>query len=136
MPLLARWHVRLAFVWLLAGLVLWTALAWTPSPGASLALARPAALHCITVGFLTQVVFGVAGWLLPRPRAQAAAGVGPALDVVVLVALNAGLVLRVLAEPRWLFARGAAECVAAGAVLQCVAALAFVVRAWPRVRGK
>lgn len=97
----------------------------------SVALLRPAWIHLITVGWLTQLIFGVALWLFPRPGGHADPA-GPELWIC-YVALNAGLLLRVASEA------GPALGITVGllpasAALQFVAVLIFVFHAWPRVR--
>lgn len=135
MPVVSSRLIRASLVWLIAG----AATALVPTAGPALgwpaaALLRPTAWHLLAVGWLTQLAFGVAWWLLPRPR-------GPASDapaVHALVTLNAGLLLRCLAEPARALALpgpwGAMLSVAA--VLHAWAATAFVVGAWPRTRPR
>lgn len=98
----------------------------------SVALLRPAWIHLITVGWLTQLIFGVALWLFPRPDGHADPD-GSELWIC-YGALNAGLLLRVAGEA------GPALGLAVGllpiaATLQLVAVLIFVFHAWPRVKG-
>lgn len=98
----------------------------------SVALLRPAWIHLITVGWLTQLIFGVALWLFPRPDGHADPR-GAELWVC-YGALNVGLLLRVAGEAGpALGAPGAV--LPASATLQLVAVLVFVFHAWPRVRG-
>lgn len=97
----------------------------------SVALLRPAWIHLITVGWLTQLIFGVALWLFPRPDGHSDPG---GADLWLCYgALNAGLLLRVASEA------GPAVGVSVGflplsATLQFVAVLVFVFHVWPRVR--
>lgn len=97
----------------------------------SVALLRPAWIHLITVGWLTQLIFGVALWLFPRPEGHSDPG-GADLWLC-YAALNAGLLLRVASEA------GPAVGVSVGflplsATLQFVAVIVFVFHVWPRVR--
>lgn len=98
---------------------------------------QPTALHLIVVGWLTQLIFGIALWMFPpwsreQPR-------GPeALGWACYGLLNAGLLLRLVGEPLngyrpaplfgWLLV--------GSAVLQLGAVWLFVALAWRRVRGK
>ncbi len=70
MPLLTRWYLRSG----LAGVVLAPAAgvfeAWPRGRSAPVLLLRPAAVHMLVVGWLTQVVFGVAHWMFPPPRGE------------------------------------------------------------------
>jgi hypothetical protein len=98
---------------------------------------QPTALHLIVVGWLTQLIFGVAIWMFPpwskeQPRGPSALGWS------CYGLLNTGLLLRLLAEPLnsyrptptlgWLLALSAA--------LQVVAVWLFVLLVWSRVRAK
>lgn len=139
MPRASRWLVRTALAWLLAGLVL-LVLRSLPASGpaaAWLGAAGPAALHALTVGWLTQLAFGVAHWMFPRHPA----GPQPRAEGQMMASwacLNGGLVARLVAEPGVLLGAGGSwqvVLVAAG-VLQLAAAVLFVVNAWPRVRTR
>ncbi len=137
MPRLTRWFLRAGLLYLVAALALGVAQRWPGRGPAILAATWPVYIHALVVGWLTQLVFGVAWWMFPRapgprPRGSARAG------WIVFVALNAGLLLRLGAEPaaavhsstaiRW--------ALAAAAVLQLLAGWLFVVSIWPRVRGR
>lgn len=131
MPSLSRVAVRLALAWLVLGLAGMTAGELSSSRTAG--LIAPTWLHALVVGWLTQLVFGVGWWLLPRPPAVRRAPWAP-LAWGVVATLNAGLVLRVLAEP-WARAGGGAVpalILPAAAALQLAAAVGFAVIAWRR----
>ena len=93
---LSRAFIRAAFAWLVLGLALRAAAAWPG--GALLSALEPAALHALVLGWLSQLAFGVAWWMFPRPR-----GAPPTPDAAAgwtgFAALNAGLLLRLVAEP-------------------------------------
>ena len=122
MPLLSRLLIKTAFVHLFAGLVL--GVVWS----------HPAVFHLLTVGWLTQLIFGVAYWLFPRHSKEAPFGrhrlIGAAWGL-----LNVGLILRVAAEPlaHETFWGGV---LVASAAFQAAASLLFVVYFWSRVRTK
>ena len=97
----------------------------------SVALLRPAWIHLITVGWLTQLVFGVALWLFPRPRDHADPD---GTDLWLCYgALNAGLLLRVASEAGPALGLST-DFLPLSAALQFVAVLVFVFHVWPRVR--
>jgi hypothetical protein len=95
----------------------------------------PTYVHLLVVGWLTEVIFGVAYWLFPRSDR-----LRPALSEHLAWAaygfLNTGLLLRIAAEPataldpatpaRWLLPLAA--------LLQLAGACTFVAMIWPRVR--
>ena len=62
MPTISRWFVRSALASLLLGLGLGAASGWWGGAG----LLAPTVLHLLVVGWLTQMVFGVAFWLFPK----------------------------------------------------------------------
>lgn len=102
-------------------------------PGAPSALWLPQ-LHLLTVGWLTQLIFGVAFWLFPSP----APGTQPSARLVwsAYGALNGGLLLRLGCEPAF-FAEVVQEWgLVTSAILQWSASLLLVVHFWGRVRTK
>ncbi len=68
MPLLTRWFLKTSFVYLGIALAAGVLLAGQPLWGlpASLAALFPGYLHLLTVGWLTQLIFGVAYWMFPK----------------------------------------------------------------------
>lgn len=139
MPLLTRWFIKSALVYLAAALLLALGLALTPLvelPRFFTTLS-PVYFHLFMVGWVTQMIFGVIYWMFPiitrkRPRGNETAAWSS------FVLLNGGLLLRVVAEPLnsvqpnsiwgWLLV--------ASALLQWVAAVLFVSIAWQRVKPK
>ncbi|MEE8062509.1 MAG: hypothetical protein V3T16_11800 [Gemmatimonadales bacterium] len=72
MPLPARLFIRFAMGYMLLGLLAGIALALDPA----LRTFWPTYLHLITVGWLTQLIFGVAFWLFPRASQARSRGAG------------------------------------------------------------
>jgi hypothetical protein len=108
----------------------------TPTTGdPALAAFGPTQLHLFTVGWITQVIFGVAYWMFPRYSAAQPRGSEP-LGWAAFALLNAGLLLRIAGEPLYRLGRPAGAMLVASAVLQLLAGWAFVVNTWPRVRGR
>lgn len=136
MPTLTRWFVKSGLLCLLAGLLLAVLMQW-PVIGAApwLRAAWPTYLHLLVVGWLTQLIFGVAYWLFPRYSAERPRG-SERLGWVSFVLLNAGLLLRIAGEPRAVLGGEAATVLTASAVAQLCAAMAFVVNTWPRIRER
>jgi hypothetical protein len=102
-----------------------------------LAYLQPTALHLIVVGWLTQLIFGVALWMFPvwsreQPR-------GPEGFIWACYGLlNAGLLLRLMAEPLNAYGPTAAlgALLVASSIMQVAAVLIFIGLIWPRVRPK
>lgn len=139
MPPLTRALVRAALCWLAGAFVLLGLVAAGPAlralgPVGALA---PAATHALVAGFTAQMIFGVALWMFPRPRPEDGAA-RRALGWAMFACLNAGLLMRMVAEPLMLFVGTPAwgRVLVLSALLQWLAAVAFVVLAWRRVRGR
>ena len=134
MPPLTRWFLRSAIVCLLAGLALGVFTAG--ATGAAAAAAQPLAVHLLVVGWATQMIFGVAFWMFPRPGG---AGFGdPRPGWTAFASLNIGLLLRAAAEPAaQLGAAGAftALALAVSAASQLAAVLLFAGIMWRRIAG-
>ncbi|MBP6669342.1 MAG: hypothetical protein KA180_07830 [Gemmatimonadales bacterium] len=136
MPPLSRAFVKAGFVALLLALIgellqVRPASLWPALPRAALHLT---ALHLLTVGWLLQLITGVAYWMFPRhrtdpPRGRAAPGwTGWAL-------LNTGLLCRVVGESWQVGWNGPAWPLQLSAALQLVAVLLLVRLLWPRIRA-
>lgn len=137
MPTLSRWCVRAALAYLVAGMAMgsWM-LIIQARKGHGLGAPWPALhAHLLLVGFLLLLVFGVAFWMFPKVAGQRT---GRDVGWVAFALLNAGLLLRVLAEPLADSGRGARAwnvLLAGAALLPTLAVVAFAVAIWPRVRG-
>ncbi len=135
MPTLSRIIIKTALGYLVVALMIGMLL--TP-PGLhtfpELATAAPSQVHLLVVGWLSQLIFGVAHWLFPRYSRERPHGSVP-LAWAGYAMLNSGLLLRLASEP---FAAdaGFAWAVILSAFLQWAGCLAFVVHLWPRVKVK
>lgn len=129
MPTVTRWALRTALgcaaVTMLAGVLL----AWPGAP----TLPYPTYLHLFTVGWLSNLIFGVAHWMFPRASAERPRG-----DVRLAWGgwgmLNTGLLLRVIGEA--MAPRGASMWLLVAALLQLLAVWTWVAHLWPRVRER
>lgn len=136
MPTQARWLIKTALLYLAVALALGVVRAGQAAgvvPGTASTLWLPQ-LHFLTVGWLTQLIFGVAFWLFPSPR-----GAGEASSRAVWLAyaaLNLGLLLRLGCEPDLLPKAPRAWGLGASAALQWAASLLMVGHLWGRVRSK
>jgi len=141
MPPLSRWFVKAALLHfaLAVSLLGWLQTSFGPA-GALAAGLRLAALHLLVVGWVSQLIVGVAHWMFPPlPRDRRHRRGHPLPPTLAFGLLNAGLLLRLVAEPA--LRSGAARgpwpwLLASSAAAQWLAVLLLVVHLWPRVRGR
>lgn len=91
--------------------------------------------HLLLVGFLLLLIFGIAFWMFPRVGGQR---IRPEMGWISFALVNAGILLRLLAEPLSDGARGPAAwrtLLGIAAVLPVLGAVAFALAIWPRVRA-
>ncbi len=99
------------------------------------AVVYPTWLHLLVVGWITQVIFGVAYWMFPRYSAERPRG-SERLGWVTLASLNIGLLLRAAGEPLHALGQSTGGVLAASALLQLLAGWGFVVNTWPRIKER
>jgi len=97
----------------------------------------PVYFHLFMVGWVTQLIIGVAYWMFPKYTKAQPRG-SDALAWSVYGLLNSGLILRAVAEPvqsmqptplwGWMLVLAA--------LLQWVGGVIFVVNTWPRVKER
>jgi hypothetical protein len=135
MPPLTRWLLRAALLHLVAALALGLARAWPGLAGTARAAAlAPVAVHLLMVGWVTQMIVGVAYWMFPRPSPGRSHG--PAwLGWVAFAGLNGGVLLRAVAEPAVALGGAGAgrSLLVVASALQLAGVLAAVALLWPRL---
>lgn len=123
MPTLSVWTVRAALLWLaIASLTGACILARGSLGHPELALWIPKHAEMMLVGWMVQLAFGVAHWILPRPATLGGKGPDAFVGLAVLI-LNSGLVVTL------------AGSLLAGRSLEAMAVLLFAVQAVPRIRA-
>jgi hypothetical protein len=139
MTTIIRTYIKTALSYALVGTLLSTVwliqLAWPIHP--LLAFLQPTALHLLVVGWLTQLIIGIAIWLFPPWSKQQPRG-PESLAWLCYGVLNGGLLVRLVAEPLngyhptallgWLLV--------SSAVMQVGALWLFIYLVWGRVRAK
>ncbi len=139
MPILTRLFIKTSFLYLIAALFIGVALVgrsvWQLP--AWLAGLSPVYFHLLMVGWVTQLIFGVAYWMLPKYTQKQPHGFDGVWWATFWL-LNLGVLMRVVAEPfriaspaplwGWLLA--------ASAVMQWLAGIGFVFNAWLRVKER
>ena len=137
MPTVTRVAIRLALLQLVLAMALWTGLPLVaPHTDIPVMVAARAAWHLLAVGWLTQLIFGVAFWLFPTHKTEPKRG-RPEVAWAGIVLLNAGLFLRLVGEPAGALSAGWAQpALVLYALCQVFAVILWVALLWPRVRGK
>ena len=139
MPRLTRWFIKSALLYFALSMLVGVAVsaqgvARLPPVVAAL---MPVYVHLFMVGWVTQMILGVAHWMFPRVPKESADR-AQRLALVTYVTLNVGLLVRAFAEPAFALRPGPvwAGMLILSAGLQWISALAFVATAWPRVRQR
>ncbi|MBV6400525.1 MAG: hypothetical protein CNIPEHKO_00817 [Anaerolineales bacterium] len=135
MPTLTRWFLKAALLYLLFALVAGILLALplrNPLTGFF-----PAYFHMLTFGWLTQLIFGVAFWMFPKFNLAKPRG-HEWLGWATFITFNAGLVLRIVAEPINAATPSALTgwTLVASALLQWLAGVGFAINTWTRVKER
>ncbi len=136
MPTLARYTIKTALVHLALALLIGLALAAQPVFGLPLWIARlrPVFLHLLIVGWLTQLIIGVAHWMFPKYTKEHPRG-DLRLGWAVYWLLNLGLGLRALGEVLEPGSPGGGL-LALSALFQVSAGWLFIASIWPRVKER
>ena len=150
MPLTSRTFVKASILYLCLGAALGALLLinrWVPLEPRIAAL-KSSHVQVLIVGWLTQLIMGVAWWLFPPlriglrsdgtppvRRGQQQRGSEP-LFWVTFVCLNIGVLLWAIGEPLWSLTRIGVFGFLAGisGLFLAVACLAFVLNMWGRIR--
>ncbi len=139
MPLHARLHIKAGLVFFAAALALGVVMAAQPvfNLNPMLASLRPVFLHMLTVGWITQIIIGVAYWMFPKMTKQVPRG-STRIAWWVFLLLNIGLILRVFGETLLVYQPGMVWGVmlAISALLQVGAAWLFIANTWTRVKER
>jgi hypothetical protein len=139
MPLLTRWAIRAAMLYLLAGLIA-GALYWLNNAASfwkPLTALNPVYIHLLVVGWLTQLIYGVIYWMFPIISQTNMRG-DSMQAWAAFATLNIGLLLRAVAEPwRVLDPNSINQAgIILSAIFQVAAGYLIVLVCWPRVREK
>ncbi|MEK7278695.1 MAG: hypothetical protein AAB427_15195 [Chloroflexota bacterium] len=137
MPPLTRWFVKSALVCFIAALLVGVSIAARALfnlPPVISAL-QPVYFHLLMVGWITQLIFGVAFWMFPKFSREQPRG-SERLGWATFALLNGGLLLRVVGEPLAATQAGIGWLIALSAVLQWLAGMAFVINSWARVKER
>lgn len=141
MPVVTRWYLKTALVYLILALSVGVLLAAQQQWGLNLPYSGifPVYTHLLVVGWLTLLILGVAYWMFPKYSTALPRG-SETLGWTSYILLNVGLALRVICEPANSLSAAPGSLwgillVVAG-ILQWLGGLAFVANTWARVKEK
>ena len=131
MPVLSRWFIRASLIYLGSGLTLGGLLLANKGLGFYPPIWRwlPAHIEFLFLGWMVQVVLGVAYWILPRRAGRASHG-NERLALLAFVLINLGIWL-VVAQSIFLLP-GLSF---AGRILESLGAVLFLVAVWQRIKS-
>lgn len=137
MPLITRWFIKASLLYLVISLGIAVRLA-VEAGGAQYTVGLSAVFfHFFLVGWVTQMIIGVAYWLLPKYSREQPRRSEP-LAWAIFWLLNIGLILRGMAEPNFIDRqeqyRGYLLMVSA--IVQWLAGLFFIINSWGRVKER
>ncbi len=139
MPRLARWFIKAGLLYFVLALmtgVLYQARTEIDFPSWVNTL-NPVYIHLLAVGWITQLIIGVAYWMFPKFTKTQPRG-SEILGWAAFILLNIGLILRIISEPR-VTTRSEPDLgwvLAVSAVLQTAAGWLFVINTWSRVKER
>ena len=139
MPRLTRCFIKTALIYLALSLMLGALLAARAAFDlpAEFAPLSPVFFHTFMVGWVTQLIFGMLFWMLPKYSRELPRG-REKLAWAAYWLINCGLVLRIIGEPlvalrsEW----GLGWLLGVSALLQLSGGWAFIFNAWPRVKER
>ena len=139
MPKLSRYFIKTALAYFIGAVLLGTLILAQPVLNLSpqILLLRPVYIHWLTIGWLTQLIMGMAYWMFPKYSKELPRG-NEKIGWTSYLLLNLGLILRSLGEPAlplfpdvnlgWMLALAA--------VLLLLGAWAFIIIIWQRVKER
>ncbi|PJF29868.1 MAG: hypothetical protein CUN52_06205 [Phototrophicales bacterium] len=139
MPTLTRYHIKMGLMYFLLSLFMGVILVAQPIFNLSIDVwtLRPVFFHFLVVGWITQIIIGVAHWMFPKRSKEQPRG-NLVLGWMVFICLNIGLVFRGFAEPLFFIYPESiwGWTLVLSAVLQVVAGWLFVFNIWGRVKER
>ena len=125
MPFLARLFVRTSFIFLIIGLFLMILSNKFPS-------LFPASIHSITLGWITNMIFGVSFWMFPRVSRENLYG-NTKIVFLSFALLNAGNFTRIISEP-FIYKNILKILFVLSLTLQFLGCLTFSIYIWKRIK--
>jgi heme/copper-type cytochrome/quinol oxidase subunit 1 len=137
MPPLTRTFIKTALIYFVAALLIGVLLLARSAIDLPVEIASlsPIYFHLLMVGWVTQLIFGMLFWMLPKYSKDKPRG-NERLVWAAYILINVGLVLRIIGEPivsikpEW----GFGWLLMLSALLQLIGGWSFLVNAWSRVK--
>lgn len=139
MPKICRYYIKAGMLYFVLAFAVGLIMALHPFvpliPNA--AALRPVFFHMVMIGWISQLIIGVAIWMFPKYTRDMPRG-NDRLSWAVFVTLNSGLALRVVFEPLAAFNPGGdfGLLLTVSAALQLAAGWMFVLNTWGRVKER
>lgn len=134
MPDHSRWMIKAGIIWLVisVGMGLLGTVAEAGYFNWLDANFRMAVWHTLTVGWLTQLIFGVSLWMFPGVRKRSRQKDAQSnVEWIIFGLLNFGVALRLITQPNSM-----EEGVALAGLAQWSAMILYAVRVWPSTKSK
>jgi hypothetical protein len=139
MPTLSRWFIKIGLLYFIVSLLLGALMMAQPALGwsAQIQVLRPVYLHFLFIGWVTQIIMGVAYWMFPKYSREHPRG-SEKLGWAVLILLNIGLVLRAVGEPAVLLAPelGMNWTLVVASFCLLLAGWGFIANTWGRIKER
>lgn len=139
MPTLTRIFIKTGMIYFLLAMVVGVALAAPTlfSLPTAVAALRPVYFHLFMVGWVLQLIIGIAYWMFPKLSKERPRG-SEALGWLVYACLNIGLAFRAIGEVLVALRPGPdiGWTLALAAVLQLIGGWGFIVNTWLRVKER
>ncbi|HSM55912.1 MAG TPA: hypothetical protein VK879_07130 [Candidatus Sulfomarinibacteraceae bacterium] len=139
MPKLSRWFIKAGLIYFVLALLVGLLLAgagFIQLPSLVNGL-TPVYFHLFMVGWITQLIFGVANWMFPIFNREEPRG-NETLGWTTFLLLNVGLILRGISEPMLMTDNITlwGTVMTVSALLLSAAGALFVANTWNRVKGR
>lgn len=136
MPPITRYFIKSGMIYFVLGIVL---AFYAELPGVKTgALLLPVYWHMLVIGWLTQIIMGVSIWMFPRTKKQRQ-NIQSFTAVAAFWTLNAGLILRILAEPFIPIVQSGlmfTVIIVLSSGLQVLSVIFYLIEIWPRIQPR
>lgn len=140
MPTISRTFIKAGLLYFVMAAAVGLLMAINPYVNliSSAAALRPVFYHLLMVGWVTQLIIGVAVWMFPKFSKESPRG-SDKLSWAVFYTLNLGLILRLIFEPLAALNPQMGDMalpLTLSAALQLASGWMFVLNVWPRVKER